>query len=314
MKETRSTLETLEVVLEGLMRRYRLRVPDVQTVMDCLVRDGVIRSVDDIENDHIAFRTIGIRPLGIQSLEKVFLHYGYLRRDSYFFAEKKLDAFWYSPPQPKYPRIFISELRVPDLSSQAQSIIRSYTVEVRSDPVDRLDLDDGQAVDDFLHRPLWRTPTWTDYQQLAAESEYAAWTIYNRYYLNHFTVSVHHFLDGYNTIEQFNRYLERQGVQLNDAGGKVKTSADGLLIQSSTVAQMILAEFGDGGQGIEQHRISGSYVEFAERRVLPQFQHLPSESIRREHRRDGFETSNADKIFESTYSQQTEQRRSSLDP
>ena len=35
---------------------------------------------------------------------------------------------------------------------------------------------------------------------LAEESEYAAWVIYNRYYLNHFTVSVHNLEDGYNTI------------------------------------------------------------------------------------------------------------------
>lgn len=298
-------MTTLEFILDGLMRRYRQRVPDVQVVTDCLIRDGVIRTADEIENDHIAFRTMGVPLLGIQSLEKIFLHCGYQRRDRYRFDEKKLNAFWYSPPEHKYPRIFISELRVADLSPQSQAIIRSYTDEVAFDPVDRLDLDDGSAVDSFLHRPLWRTPTWRDYQQLAAESEYAAWVIYNRYYLNHFTVSVHHFPEGLNTIEQFNRYLERNGLKLNDAGGKAKMSADGLLIQSSTVAQMVEAEFATDDHGIELHRIAGSYVEFAERRVLPPFRHLPAGEIRREHRRDGFETANADKIFESTYSEQT---------
>ena len=28
------------------------------------------------------------------------------------FENKKLNAFWYSPPNEKYPRVFISELRI----------------------------------------------------------------------------------------------------------------------------------------------------------------------------------------------------------
>jgi hypothetical protein len=239
--------------------------------------------------------------LGIQSLEKIFLHYGYDKRDYYHFPEKKLDAYWYAPPLPHYPRIFISELRVKDLSPDIQQIITSYTSEVTSDPVSRLNLDDAAAVDQFLHSGLWRLPTWRDYQALAAQSEYAAWVIYNRYYLNHFTISVHNLKEGYNTIEQFNAFLERNGFVLNNAGGKIKTSPDGGLLQSATVAEMIDAEFANG----EVHAISGSYVEFAERRVLPQFAQLPKDQIRRIHRREGFEAGNADKIFESTYSSQT---------
>ncbi|MFN6207875.1 MAG: DUF1338 domain-containing protein [Planctomycetota bacterium] len=305
---TAGQLATLTTILDGLMRRYTERVPDVGRVIACMVRDGLIARAGDIENDHIAFRTMGVPQLGIRSLEKVFLHCGFERRDAYKFEGKKLDAFWYSPPKANFPRIFISELRVADLSTEAQRIIRSYTDEVLSDPVERLNLDDGLAVDDFLHRPLWRTPTLSDYQRLAEESEYAAWVIYNRYYLNHFTVSVHNLPSGYNTIAEYNAYLEKNNFKLNDAGGKAKTSPDGLLIQSSTVAEMVDAEFSDGRGGTVQQRISGSYVEFAERRVLPQFADLPPSQIRREHRRDGFEANNADKIFESTYSTQTERR------
>ncbi|MCB0255647.1 MAG: DUF1338 domain-containing protein [Anaerolineae bacterium] len=301
-------LATLDVILSGLMRRYKERVPDVQAIIDAMVADGVISSGDAIENDHIAFRTMGVAQLGVASLEKVFLHCGYQRRDPFRFPGKKLAAWWYSPPLPVYPRIFISQLLVDDLSAEAASIIRSYTDEVRSDPVDALDLDDGAAVDAFLHRPLWRTPTWVDYSRLAAESEYAAWVIYNRYYLNHFTVSVHNLPVGYNTVAQFNMFLESHGFKLNDAGGKVKISQDGLLIQSSTVAEMVNAWFSDGYGGLEQFHISGSYVEFAERRVLPQYTGLPVDQIQRQHRRDGFEVGNADKIFESTYSHQTNKR------
>lgn len=291
----------LDTVMHGLMSRYQERVPNVKTILNAMVSQGIISDTSDIENDHIAFRTLGVPQLGIASFEKIFMHYGYQKRDYYNFEGKKLDAYWFSPPEPRYPRIFVSELRVGDLSDEAQRIIHSYTQEVTSDPVDSLNLDDGDAVDDFLHQPLWRTPTLSDYLTLLKESEYAAWVIYNRYYLNHFTISVHNLPEGYNTIAQFNKFLEQQGIKLNDSGGKIKESPDGGLLQSSTVAQMIEAEFAQG----EKHTISGSYVEFAERRVLPEFADLPADQVQRQHRRDGFEAGNADKIFESTYTTQT---------
>lgn len=291
----------LTQILNGLMQRYMERVPDVKAIIATMIKEGIIQRPEDVENDHIAFRTMGVPQLGIQSLEKIFLHYGYTKRDAYHFREKKLDAFWYAPPSPEFPRIFISELRVQDLSPRAQQLITSYTDEVLSDPVDTLDLNDAAAVDAFLHSGLWRLPTLEDYKILAAESEYAAWVIYNRYYLNHFTISVHNLPPGYNTVADFNAFLERNGFVLNDAGGKIKISPDGGLLQSATVANMITASFA----GDQTYKIAGSYVEFAERKVLPAFAHLPEEQIKREHRRDGFEAGNADKIFESTYSSQT---------
>jgi hypothetical protein len=294
----------LQVILDGLMRRYQERVPDVKAILNAMVADGLIQKPEDIENDHIAFRTMGVPQLGIRSFERIFVHHGYTRREPYHFAAKKLDAFWYSPPSPELPRIFVSELRVQDLSPEAQRIITSYTDEVSSDPVDSLDLDDGRAVDAFLHQALWRLPTLEDYLTLEDESEYAAWVIHNRYYLNHYTVSVHNLPAPYNTLEAYNAFLEKHGFVLNTSGGKIKTSPDGLLRQSSTVAEMISAEFADG----KTKTISGSYVEFAERLVLPQYAHLEPSQIRREHRREGFEAGNADKIFESTYTTQTAQR------
>jgi 2-oxoadipate dioxygenase/decarboxylase len=294
----------LDKVLEGLMTRYKERVPDVAAIIKAMIKEGVIKNDAEIENDHIAFRTIGVPFLGIQSLEKIFLHYGYEKRDHYFFPAKKLDAYWYASPSSEYPRIFISELLVKDLSEKAQSVIYSYTDEVTVDPVLKINLDDAWEVDQFLHSGLWRIPTLEDYRTLSKESEYAAWVIYNRYYLNHFTVSVHNLNEGYNTIADFNTFLERNGFTLNDSGGKIKVSPDGNLLQSSTVAEMIEATFANG----IKHRISGSYVEFAERKVLKQFENLPPSAINREHRREGFEANNADKIFESTYSSQTGKR------
>ncbi len=291
----------LTVVMNGLMRRYTERVPDVEKITHAMVEQGLISSPQAIENDHVAFRSLGVPYLGIASFEKILLAYGYRKRDYFHFAGKKLDAYWYAPPTPNFPRVFLSELRVQDLSDKAQGIIRKYTNQIKSDPVDLLDLNDGTAVDNFLHSPQWEIPTLADYEILQQESEYAAWVIYNRYYLNHYTISVHNLPNGYDNIYNYVEFLESIGIKLNDAGGKVKVSPDGGLLQTSTVAQLIEAEFAGG----EKHTISGSYVEFAERKVLPEYTHLPKKDLQREHRRDGFETGNADKIFESTFSSQT---------
>ena len=289
-------------MLNGLMRRYQERVPDVQAIINAMVAEEIIQKPEDIDNDHIAFRTLGVPNLGIPSIEKIFLHLGYEKRDSYNFPEKKLNAYWYSPPEEFLPRIFISELRVNELSENAQQIIRKYTNQIESDPVDKLDMNNPVALDHFMHGGLWPIPTLSEYSQLRDESEYAAWVIYNRYYLNHFTISIHNLKEGYNTITLFNSFLEKNGFKLNDAGGKIKTSADGLLHQSATVAHMIDATFAEG----EVHPIPGSYVEFAERKMLPQFEGHGNEYSNRSHRREGFEAANANRIFESTYRSQTE--------
>ena len=296
-------IKILDAVLNGLMSRYLERVPDVQAIINKMIEKGLINSGDEIQNDHIAFRTMGVKNLGITSLEKIFLHYGYQKKDFYDFPAKKLTAYWYAPPLPEYPRIFISQLMVDQLSDKNAAIIRSYTSEVKQDQVDSLNLDDADQVDDFLHKPLWRTASWQDYQSLSKESEYAAWVIYNRYYLNHFTISVHNLPEGFNTIAQFNIFLEENAFQLNDSGGKIKTSADGLLVQSSTVAEMIDAEFSSVNGKPVVKKISGSYVEFAERRPLS------TSGSSKSDRREGFEANSANRIFESTYKKQTMKRK-----
>lgn len=295
---------TLDQILHQLFVPYMERVPDVKKVSNAMIKERIITSVDEIVNDHIAFRTMGVKHLGIQSFEKIFLHHGYTKKEYFHFESKKLDAYWYAPPNSKYPRIFISELRVHDLSEETQNIIKKYTNTVTSDPVDSLNLDNADEVGNFFHKPLWPLPTSEDYQSLLKESEYAAWVIYNRYYLNHYTISIHKLKDGYNTIEEFNEFLEKIDVKLNDAGGKIKTSADGLLKQSSTVAEIIDATFSDK----TTLPISGSYVEFAERKVLPEFKSIAKNDVLPEHRKDGFEVGNADKIFESTYTEQTKRK------
>ena len=126
-----------------------------------------------------------------KSLEKIFLYFGYSKRDFFDFENKKLNAFWYSPPNDKYPRVFISELRIKELSSPSYKIIQKYLYNVNKDPVDDLDFNNLNDIVNFFQKPLWELPKYKDYKKLLNESEYAAWVIYNRYYLNHYTMSIH---------------------------------------------------------------------------------------------------------------------------
>ena len=287
----------LNSILNGLFRPYAQRVPDVKTVTSSMKELGLISKQENIVNDHIAFRTLGVPNLGITSFERIFLHHGYTKQDHYYFSKKKLDAYWYKPPCDSYPRVFISELKVESLSKQAQQIIHHYTKGIDEDPINQIDLDNVEDVVYFLHKALWELPKITDYNVLLAESEYGAWVLYNRYYLNHYTISVHELPAPYNELTFFNEFLKSIGVKLNDAGGEIKISRDQLLRQSSTVAETILATFANG----KTAEIAGSYVEFAERLPLPQYAKLPKEKLTNSHRREGFEAGNADKIFESTY-------------
>jgi len=290
----------LNIILNSLFEAYLKNVADVAKITNELVARGVIAEQTQIENDHIAFRTLGVPNLGIASFEKIFLANGYIKMEGFDFPEKKLNAFWYAPPSSEYPRIFISELRVNELSDESQKIIHRYTKTIIEDPTLTLDLTDGEAVSRFLHTPLWEKPSKKEFEVLLSESEFAAWVIFNRYYLNHYTISVHNLPVKYNTLPEFNAFLKEIGVKLNNSGGEIKVSADGLLHQSSSVSALKEVEFSCGSK----MKIAGSYVEFAERRVLPQFAHLPLSEITSKHRKEGFEAKNADKIFESTYTKQ----------
>ena len=64
----------LDKILQQLFIPYMERVPDVKKVTNAMLKKGIITTEDEIVNDHIAFRTMGVPYLGIQSFEKIFLH------------------------------------------------------------------------------------------------------------------------------------------------------------------------------------------------------------------------------------------------
>ncbi|CAL1357310.1 unnamed protein product [Linum trigynum] len=285
-------------VLENVESVYLSRNPTAKSILE------LVQSADGGERicyDHLAFRTFGVDGHGIDSMASFFLDYGYKQMEELTFPAKKLKALWFSPPPSvsaanggsrihgPLPRVFISELLVDQMSPQAQEIIRKY-VEISSSGYKYA------ALASALGTLTWKKPMHSEFQQLARESEYAAWTLVNGYALNHVTISTHRLKSNLRQINSLNRFIEENGFKLNSEGGLLKVSPDGLLLQSSTVADSMPFRFSDGA--VEP--VPCSYIEFAERLVLPQYKNLPNDEVKEFHRRDGFEVGNADKIFEST--------------
>lgn len=296
----------LRSVLASMETVYLNRNPTAKSVLE-LVRsfDG-----DHICYDHLAFRTFGVNGYGIDSISKIFLDFGYTPQGELRFPAKKLKALWFSPPNiplpgsgsginGPLPRVFISELLVDQMSPQAQEIIRKYT-EISGNGYKHA------ALASSLGSLTWEKPLYSEFQQLARESEYAAWTLVNGYAVNHVTISTHWLKSHLRNIKNLNHFIEENGFRLNSEGGVLKVSPDGFLLQSSTVADSVSFSFADG----TVESVPCSYIEFAERLVLPQYQNLPEVEIKECHRRDGFEVGNADKIFESTSQDQLTRRAS----
>ncbi len=164
-----------------------------------------------IVNDHVAFRTYNLPKLGLEKLAAHFLALGYEQKGEYVF-KAKLYAKHFEHKDPDAPKVFISELKVEELSDAAKAIIHKLAAQVPDH------LTDTQA---FLYAGAPWQVSWADYQTLLAESEYAAWMAAWGYRANHFTVNINRLKD-FDTIQQVNTALKAAGFVLNGVGGEVK--------------------------------------------------------------------------------------------
>jgi hypothetical protein len=228
-------------------------------------------------NDHIAFRTFNLDPIGIDSLAATFLGLGYRESGEYHFEEKKLRARSFAPPQEGLPHVFISELLTEEFSEELREIVRGLVAQV---PQERKN---SQAL--LTTIPSWEPVAYSTYIRLLEESEYAGWLSAFGIRVNHFTVLINA-LKSFDSLQEFNAWLIEKGYRLNESGGAVKGSPEELLEQSSIMANRIAWEFAGG----ERHVIPTCYHEFAKRYADPETGRLY----------EGFIAKSADKIFEST--------------
>jgi hypothetical protein len=229
-----------------------------------------------VANDHVAFRTFNLSPLHLEALEPHLFALGYERIAPYHFKEKKLRAFGYLHRSRLLPRVFVSELLVEQCSPFVQRVV--------DDLMAQLDPKIVLKPEVFWSGRPWAPISHGLYQELYAESEYAAWVAAIGLRANHFTVSVNA-LKTFGGLPELMDHLEEEGYAMNHSGGRIKGTPAVLLEQGSTLADVQPVEFSDG-----VHHVPTCYYEFALR-------HRDSAGQLYE----GFVAASADKIFESTH-------------
>lgn len=238
------------------------------------IRELLLSRGETVDNDHVAFRTFDLSPVGIEALEPLITALGYRLLDEYAFSDKHLRARAYTCAGS--PRIFLSELLTSELSAWAREQVSKLVEQVPSDFV--------QGPEVFWAGRPWAPLAYVDYQRLSDESEYAGWLAALGFHANHFTVSINA-LRELTDVQSVLRFVEEAGYRVNEAGGRVKGSAAVLLEQGSTLADRVAVPFRDGPEVVPT-----CYYEFALR-------HLDQDGRLYE----GFVPKSADRIFESTH-------------
>ncbi len=264
--------DSISSLFDGLWRDYLSITPSAKNIHRLLLEKT---NSDSIVNDHIALRTFDLDKTKLSHLAKHFEHLGYEAKGDYDFKAKKLSAKHFEHADPTAPKVFISQLRVSELSQNAQEIIHRLVAEMDNVAVDN---------ENFLYSGAhWRVSS-SDYKSLMAESEYAAWMAAWGFRANHFTVSVNH-LKHFQELETVNDTLKQAGFVLNSSGGEIKGGPEVHLAQSSTMADSFEKEFSDLSLNIPS-----CFYEFAQRYEMKNGQLY-----------QGFVEASADKIFESTH-------------
>jgi len=266
--------KTTNLAIDGLFCRmwdkYSSLTPSASQILEFFRSKG-----EEVENDHVAFRTLNDERVNIEKVSQLLLELGYVEGGEYHFTEKKLYAKHFYHPTENQPKVFISQLLVEEFSEELQQTMKSIIDDIIFDELDELSFLTGGR--------LWDTPSYETYKKLTEESEYAAWFYLYGYVANHFTVDVNK-LKSYKTLKDVNYDLLEEGFTLNNSGGFIKGSSEVYLEQSSTMADKVLYRFKEGG-----YTVPSCFYEFAYRFPLENGELF-----------GGFVAASANKIFEST--------------
>ena len=265
----------LEILFEHLWNEYRDRVDYARAYEDLLRSCG-----GSFRNDHVAFRTFAAqdRWSGIAAISRPFEALGYRAAATYDFPDKKLTSIHFHPPSDLLPKLFISELRVWELSPKARKIALGAVAKAAPG------LDDGELADlasldklpgrrrdklmrrwaaQFMRR--WPAPKAADALALEKESQFGAWVLLHGHSVNHFTAAVHaHEVDALDDIEKTVAALKSAGVPMKP---EIEGERGSKLRQSSTQAVVIPVEMRAGSKLVKKPW-TYAYFELAERPLI----------------------------------------------
>ena len=171
-------------LLDLLWQRYAESVPHARTFVQL--------AGGQFKNDHVALRSLQRPGGGIEVFAPVFERLGWKRAGSYDFPDARLDAIHLSHPD-GLPRVFVSELRMSELSPRAQQILSALPPDepppiVHPGPVAPWPVLVQKLADWFCAPQV--VPSEADLLELERESQYGAWMLLFGREVNHFTASV----------------------------------------------------------------------------------------------------------------------------
>ena len=258
-------------VLDKLWQQYVASNPHVKQIHELFVKKG-----ENLQNDHIALRTLDDSCIDIYALAKIFTNHGYKICNDYDFEVKKLKAIHLEHHDIDLPKIFISQLLTSNFSEFLQKTMSACLEAIPSSLI--------KNPEELLVSGVpWSNISYKTYQKLLEESEYAAWFYAFGFRANHFTVSINH-LSSIHELTDVNALLKENGFVLNTSGGEIKGSPEVCLAQSSTMADSMPVAFSDTTVAIPS-----CFYEFAQRYAMESGELY-----------QGFVAASADKIFEST--------------
>ncbi len=270
--------QILQALLDRLWEKYRHRVSYAQKYTDLVIEKG-----GSVYNDHIALRTFntitGEQPAGVDAISRIIEPLGYVQKDQYIFTAKQLTAWHWEHENDDFPKIFVSQLEVAQLSDETALLINqsvdSAVDLITEDDITLLqklatgeDLDSEKTttlIDNlytFFNRQ-WNAPKRAAIEKVNEDSQYAAWTLLHGNSVNHFTA----YINKQNVSEWPDLQSTVDG--LKEAGVPMKEGIEGetgsKLIQSSTKAIMETCEVIENDGTIGQLEWTYAYYELAER-------------------------------------------------
>jgi hypothetical protein len=292
----------LQDLLDHLWAGYRLKMEYVETYETILAEHG-----GRFRNDHVAFRTLAAQSpaVGIATLGRFFETLGYRASMGYEFPDTHLNALHFEPPDPRFPKIFVSQLKTWELSPESRRLCALSLREHRplwSDAdlaaLSTLDTQGGRRRKELLRQAVshiqelpWPLPQKKDVLSLNEESQYGAWVLVNGYGVNHFTAAVD--LDGVKSLND----IEKVAMALRRAGVPMKNTIEGArgsrLRQTSTEAVVIPTAVREGKKK-SLMPWTYAYMEIAER---PTFK---NPATGRRERYEGFLGPQAAPLFDMT--------------
>ena len=125
--------QQVEQLFENLWQDYLSRTPSAEKV------HKILGEGHPIINDHVAFRTFDIAPVGLEVLAQHFLDLGYKEGGDYHFEAKKLRAKHFEHDDPELPKVFISELMTSEFSDELQAKVKDMVAQVSEEDTKKPD-------------------------------------------------------------------------------------------------------------------------------------------------------------------------------